>query len=159
MECTECSDSERIAMFTAAIEFGASNYLDFENFSAALVNRGTLYLNIEENQKAIDDFEFAISLDSGSGNLDRKLGTAYLQSGDYHSAIAHYDKYIDQWETTNTAPPEPDEVSDHQLAIAYNNRAIAKGHLRDRDGACADFRQALRHGMIQLEEFIKELCD
>ncbi len=147
-------------MFTAAIEFGASNYLDFENFRAALVNRGTLYLNIAENQKAIDDFEFAIGLDSSRADLGQKLGTAYLQSGDYQKAIAHYDKYIERWEwIVDTSQPEPAEVYDHYLAVAYNNRAIAKGHLRDHDGACADFREAYRHGMIQLQAFIKDLCD
>lgn len=182
-ECNDCPDSVRIALFTDAINFGSPDPKDFDNFSNALVNRGTLFMEMGEYEKAIADFSQAIDISVDLNNIRQKLGTAYLRNSEFTKAIEQYDKYIDQLEAKkqdvisrftpdSTKTPDTQSINlnevirneiiaevDDQLAIGYNNRAIAKGHLRDHKGACADFQKAYDAGMTELKNFLDNECD
>lgn len=61
-ECNDCPDSVRSELFTDAIDYGTSDPQDFDNFSNALVNRGTLFMEMGEYEKAIADFRHAIDI-------------------------------------------------------------------------------------------------
>lgn len=181
IECVDCSDTVQIALYTQAIKHGTSHYLDFANFEAAWVNRGNLYSQIGEHQKAIADFQFVLDINPDRYKMIRKIATAHLELGQYEKAIEYFDRFIarvkkEEMEALSRfvanspiAMPTNDtlvtiisqEVSeefDGQPAMGYNNRGIAKAHLDDRPGACSDFRHALEAGRVELREFIKEYC-
>ena len=90
------------------------------------VNRGLSYAAVSNSQKAIDDFEYALKKEPGHAvaqfNLTRELET----SGNLN--ISAYDQIIDD---------------NPEFASAYVNRAMAKLHANDLQGALEDYNSAI----------------
>ena len=178
-ECKFCPDSVQIALYTKAIKNGVNDTADLENFRNAVGNRAKLYDKTGQYKKAIEDFELALAVGPDDYQLYSSLATAYLQDGQYRKAIENYDAYIriaekkmkealTAFEVESSANTSHDMFSEiaetirsefnAKLAVAYNNRGIAKGNLRRHEAACADFRKAYEAGMNELKSFIDSEC-
>ena len=181
-ECSYCPDSVQLALYTKVIDRGVDRPADASNIQNAFANRARLYDKTGEYQKAIDDFETALAIGPEDYFLRRELGTAYLQAQKYRDALRELDLYISRAEkemqealeafaVDTSAAHSTETLSDladsrrriksrflSELAIAYNNRGIAKGNLRKHEAACADFRKAYEAGMRELKYFIESEC-
>jgi Flp pilus assembly protein TadD len=84
---------------------------------------------LQDYQRAIADYDQAISLNPNDANTYNNRGKAKYKLKDYSGAVADYDQAISL---------NPNDAS------AYNNRGIAKYELKDYPGAIADYTQAIR---------------
>jgi TonB family protein len=98
----------------------------FENFrpGAAYIDRGRLYIQQDNNDRAIADFTKAIELDPEGANAYNLRGVAYANKLDFDSAIANFDKAIQ---------------FDPVLKNAHNNRGFAFSQKGDEARARADY--------------------
>lgn len=98
----------------------------FENYrpGAAYVDRGRVYIQQDDNDRAIADFTKAIQLDPEGANAYNQRGVAYANKLDFDSAIADFDKAIQ---------------FDPLLRNAHNNRGLAFSQKGDEARARADF--------------------
>ena len=98
----------------------------FENFrpGAAYIDRGRLYIQQDNNDRAIADFTKAIELDPEGANAYNLRGVAYANKLDFDSAIADFDKAIQ---------------FDPVLKNAHNNRGFAFSQKGDEARARADY--------------------
>ena len=99
------------------------------NSTEALYNRGLLFQNMGELDKAVIDYTFILKIDSRYADAHYNLGyidLAYLK--DYKSAITHFTDAI----RVNS-----------QYAEAFYNRGVALELSGDSKSAKKDFRQAL----------------
>lgn len=181
-QCADCADTTQIALYTKAIDHGISDDDDLYNFHNALVNRGRLYSDVRDFDRAVKDFSLAIDVMPDDHAILSDLATALLENGQYKAALEGYDEYIATMEAQKAEASEffaanPNVAKDSEenrdlegmrrsaieevnekLARAYNNRGICKGHLRNHQGACADFRKAYEAGMHNLKSFIDAEC-
>ena len=96
---------------------------------ATFVNRGILYLAQRELDHAGADFDAAIDLDPASGEVFVDRGNMSYMRLSYEHAISDYTRAL-----------ELGLEKDH---IAHFNRAMAYEHLRNFDGAKADYQRAM----------------
>ncbi len=115
------SNSTSIDAYTKAIE------LDRE-FSAAYNNRGALYGDRGELDKALADYNKAIELAPGSAHIYYNRALLHTQLGEHTLALDDYTKVIEL---------------DPQRAAAYNNRGILYAGLGQQDKAFADYTRAI----------------
>jgi tetratricopeptide (TPR) repeat protein len=120
------SEPEAIASCTRALEH--SRLTDRDRM-ATFVNRGILYLAQRELDRAGADFDAAINLDPASGEVFVDRGNMAYMRHAYDAAISDYTRAL-----------ELGLDMDH---IAYFNRAMAQEHLRNFEGAKADYRRAM----------------
>lgn len=107
--------------------------------------RGIYYLNNNENDKALVDFNKAVELDNDElyGHINKSA--ALIKLGKYKEAEKVATYIID----TN---PE--------LRQGYFNRGIAREMLRDKEGACEDWENAFLFGVDKAEEFLNSpICN
>ncbi|MCK6580031.1 MAG: tetratricopeptide repeat protein [Anaerolineae bacterium] len=97
-------------------------------YRSALVNRGDLYLSLEEYASAIADYDRAIEVEP-SGYAHNRRGIAYFNLNDYAAAEADF---------AAAFALEPDE------AVFVRNRAAARFQLERYDEAAEDFATAWR---------------
>jgi tetratricopeptide (TPR) repeat protein len=178
-QCSHCPDSVQIVLYTKAIDRGVDDTSDLDHFRNAVGNRARLYDRTGQYKKAIEDFELALAVGPDDYQLYKELGTAYLQSRQFQKAKEAYDAYIAKaekemqkalaaYQSQSSSSVSAEEISEMEeqtrsdfnakLAIAYNNRGIAKGQLRRHEAACADFRMAYQAGMRELKDFIDSEC-
>ncbi len=93
----------------------------------AYSNRGSVYDDLGQHQRAIEDYDEAIRLDPQDAAAYNNRGLAYVDLGQFQKATIDLDEAI---------------RLDPQLAMAYNNRSLAYANLvlsqpncwQDRDG-------------------------
>lgn len=144
--------------------------------------RGICYLNLEEYQKALEDFNVAINLKpndanaySGLDDFDKAIkteakhansyigrGTCYLYLGQHHEALNDLDMAINLM-SANDAIPGIDPLSITSISIdhsyAYANRGLTYSMLNCESAAKKDFDKAVALGFdySQIEEDLQEL--
>ena len=107
--------------FPSGIEAEPNNY-------AGYLNRGIIYTTQEKYDKAIEDLDHAVKLNSDSVSAKRFRAFAYLQHKDYAKAVEDY----------NVVLKEKDD-----LAI-LDRRAFALWNLKEYDKAIADFSKIIK---------------
>lgn len=99
------------------------------NRAATHVNRGVLRMRNGDYNSAIEDYSEAIRLQPELGAAYLNHGAALIYQKEFAAAIAPLDKAI--------------ELESSDLFAAYYNRAIAREHSGDVNGAYQDFLKSL----------------
>ena len=140
------------------------------NDKEAYYNRGNVYLDKNELDKAIDDYTKAVEIDDGYKEAYVNRGDAYFDKNEWDKAIEDYTKAIEiddgykeaYFNLGNTyfRKNELDKaIEDYTKAIeidnrykeAYYNRGVAYGKMNKLDEAIADFTKA-----IEIDDGYKE---
>ena len=110
----------------------------------AYIDRGDIYRDMEQLDRAEADYGTAIKADPTDARGWRNRGLIRLFKGDSKGGLADYDQALRY---------DPADVS------SWNNRGQAKMRTGDRQGAIADFRKALelRPGLKSAIESLKKL--
>ena len=103
-------------------------------------NSGNLFLRLEENQQAINNYDHAIELNPKYASAYNNRGIAYARLGDNRQAIKEFDKSIE----LNPKVPE-----------VYYNRAFIYGRLGDEQQAVENYKKAARLGHKKAQEALK----
>ena len=112
------------------------------DYARAYRERGALYEDLKQHDRAIQDFDRAIKLDPGLAKSYQNRGLAYYYLNQYTRAIQDWNKAIDL---------DPDD------GWNYYNRGIAYMKLKELSRACADLKKACSLGHCEdLEKYIKE---
>jgi tetratricopeptide (TPR) repeat protein len=133
-----------------------------ERLASAYNNRGTAFEKKGQYDRAIANFDTAISLNPKHTNAYFNRGNAYEEKGQYDRAIANYDTAIslnpkdaDAYFNRGNAYADKGQITraiaDYTQAIllnpkhtdAYYNRGVTYGMKGDYDRAIADFRKIL----------------
>lgn len=102
--------------------------LSSEHRSLALAARGYAYIDKKDNEKALADFNQALTLKPDYRFALANRGWIHIQMGDFDSAIADFDKVIAQ-------QPEANAYSNR--SFAYNMKGEFAAGLHDLDRAIA----------------------
>jgi tetratricopeptide (TPR) repeat protein len=123
-----------------------------EDIARALVNRGAVYGQLGDSDKAIADYSVAVDLPQAPVEaIARALvnrGAVYGQLGDSDKAIADYSAAVD-------LPQVPVE----QIARALVNRGAVYGQLGDSDKAIADYSAAIDLPQAPVEDIARALVN
>ena len=124
-----------ISIVVAAIVFavGFGLFLILSVLSDTLNDRGVNHFNKGEYDRAIQNYDYAIQLNSEFALAFNNRGEAYRRKGEYDRAIADFDQAI-----------QLDTLEGPRKAWPFSNRGgayLAKG---DHDRAIADFDQAIK---------------
>jgi len=122
-----------------ASQFQPANDATVQKFDAAVGNtpteakvycaRGLVRTRIKQLDGAKQDFERALKLDPTYAHAHKGLGDLAFQSGDYETAIGHYNDAL---------------IDDDSLYLVHNNRGAAYLRLQRLEDALADFVNATR---------------
>jgi tetratricopeptide (TPR) repeat protein len=99
------------------------------NSDRAYYNRGTIFLNLNKYQQAVDDFNKALK-------LNPKRFEAYLNRGDTWSNLGEISKAIADYKSAIQLKPNDSHP--------YINLGIALQSIKDYSGALAAYQQALK---------------
>lgn len=99
--------------------------LNLTNKAATYTNRGVLRMRQGEYDKALSDYAVAKRMRPQTGATWLNEGAAYIFKKDYNAALVSLDKAI--------------ELNSEDLYAAYYNRALAREHTGDIEGAYYDF--------------------
>lgn len=94
----------------------------------AYQNRGVMYLEDGDWERAKSDFEQAIDWDPEQASSYANRALAWARLGDFEQVLSDANEAL-RW--------------DPELALGHQLRGIARYHLGDIDGSLADFEQAL----------------
>ena len=110
----------------------------------AYIDRGNVYRDSEQLDRAAADYGEAIRLAPTDARGWRNRGMIRLYRGDNKGGLADYDKALQY---------DPADV------FSWNNRGQARLRLGDRQGAIADFRKALelRPGLPSAHDALQKL--
>lgn len=100
-----------------------------ETARLAYIERGILWNDRHEYDRAIADFDRALRIDSSDAPTFHNRGFAWLSKREFGKALADFDAAI---------------RLDPRYAFAYNNRGVARWYRRDYAGSRADFDEAVR---------------
>jgi tetratricopeptide (TPR) repeat protein len=103
--------------------------LSLRDKAATFVNRGVLYVAMEEYQSAIEDYASAMKLHPDFGAIYVNRGNLFFLGESYDSAILEYSKALD--------------LNVRQDHVAYLNRGMAYEKLGKLYAAETDYRQAI----------------
>jgi len=109
----------------------------------ALLNRGLLYQKQRDFEKALMDYDNALSIDSLGIAAYSNKGNVFADQGAFLLAIEEYTRAID---------------INPNYASGYFNRAISKKIMYDRTGACEDWKKAAELGMPQAKKAYEMEC-
>lgn len=129
---TACSENAKNNADTAAAldqcTNGLTEALDRRSLAGTYVNRGIVYMNRRDFDRALADFDTAIRLEPAlaEGHINR--GAALLSRNDYAAAITAIDHGL--------------ELTPEQPARAYYNRGVAHEELGQIADAYRDYRRA-----------------
>jgi tetratricopeptide (TPR) repeat protein len=158
--CVSSDSATRIAGCTALIE---ANKEPKEGLATAFMNRGTAYTTKGDYDRAIEDFDQSVRLNSNDANAFYNRGYAYYRKGEYDHAIENYDQslrlnpnfsialanrgnaYDDKGDPARAIRDYDDAIRlDAKNMKNFIDRGIAYGHEGNYDRAIQDFDQALR---------------
>ena len=117
---------QRIKGCTAVIQSGRETT---DNLAIAFNNRGFAYAEKGDYDRAMQDYDQSIQLNSQHATPFRNRGFAYAEKGDYDRAIQDYDQAI------RLKP---------QDTLYWNNRCWARAIVGQLDSALADCNESLR---------------
>jgi protein O-mannosyl-transferase len=124
---------EKQGNYAKAIEY--HDYIIKKDSATAetYMNRGNVYLNAQQPEKALPDLEKAMSMPKlKDKKLARgSLATAQLNTGKYKEALENYNIVIDKEGVKNNSE-------------YYYNRGVAKTKFGDNQGALADIKQCIK---------------
>ena len=103
--------------------------LKFRDKVATLVNRGIIYVALEEYNKAIKDYDRAYKLDPNIAEIHVNRGNLLFMSRHFKQAVAEYTRAI--------------ELDLAKQYIVYYDRGLAYEKMHEYDKAKADYRRAL----------------
>ncbi|MBI2969829.1 MAG: tetratricopeptide repeat protein [Gammaproteobacteria bacterium] len=102
--------------------------LSMRDLMATYVNRGVVYVALEEYKKAVKDYATALSMNPQSGEVYVNRGNLYFMGQVFDKAVEEYTLALDLG-----------LAKDH---IAHFNRGMAYEHLGDYSNAESDYRRA-----------------
>jgi tetratricopeptide (TPR) repeat protein len=108
-----------------------------------LINRGIANLRDESPDKALSDFDEALTINPRSANAYGYKGFLNHKQGNFADAIADFNKAIDL---------------DNENVMNYYNRGVAFLRLGDKAKACADFHKACSKGNMNACKMIVGEC-
>jgi tetratricopeptide (TPR) repeat protein len=108
-----------------------------------LINRGISHLRDETPEKALADFEEALTINPRSSSAYSYRGFVNHRQGNYADAIADFNKAIDL---------DPENMMSHY------NRGMAYHRIGDKTKACADFHKACSKGNMNACKMIVSEC-
>ena len=97
---------------------------------ATLVNRGVIYMALEEYNKAIRDYDRAYKLNPDIAEIHVNRGNILFWSGRFAKAVTEYTRAI--------------ELNLTQQYVVYYNRGLAYEKMGELDKAEADYRKSLK---------------
>lgn len=143
----------------------------------ALSLLGSLYIELGENEKALECLTQALSIDAKHYLSLVECGKIYLLRSDTEKAESYLRKALKQHHTPTDAwyylglieltrsefksgvklfskviKSRPD------YAKAYHNRGMCYARMRDMDSACVDWRKAKEFGVTEVELLVKSQC-
>lgn len=160
-----------INCFTKAISFDSTNY---EYYS----NRSLCSFNIKKYSDALNDLDKALKLKPDFPGAYYLRGNVKDKSGDREGALKDFTKelifnpgcfkcyynigniYMDKKDF-----PLAIKMFEKAIAVepgfneAYNNRGIAKYKLKDKTGACADWKKAFELGNKEAGKDLSRFCN
>jgi len=101
--------------------------LKLEECAAAYNNRGNAYAELNEHERAIEDYNKTIELDPNDAKAYYNRGLAYAELNKYEQAIEDYDKAIEL---------------NPNYAEAYANRGIAYSEIHRYEESARDLKKA-----------------
>jgi tetratricopeptide (TPR) repeat protein len=113
----------------------------------AYYSRAVVKNELHTWKSALRDYDAALEIAPTFGSALLNRGSVRDDNGDYVGAIEDYDKVI--------GISDDDEVTKTR---AYFNRGNTKLHLKDKNGACADWNIALGRGDQDAQRMIDKYC-
>ena len=160
-----------INCFTKAITLDSNNY---EYYS----NRAMASFNIKQYKDALADIDLSLKMKPNFPNAYYLRGNIKDKMGDHDGAIRDFTKEVvfnpDCFKCYYNLGNVYTEKKDYTLAIemfakciaiepgfseAYNNSGIAKYKMKDRAGACADWKKAFELGNKEAGKDLSRLCN
>jgi protein O-mannosyl-transferase len=124
---------EKQGNYAKAIEYHDQIIKKDSATAETYMNRGNVYLNAQQPEKALPDLEKAMSMPKLKDKKMARgsLATAQLNTGKYKEALENYNIVIDK-EGVKDSPEY------------YYNRGVAKTKFGDNQGALADIKQCIK---------------
>ena len=122
----QSSSKSELQACTDALSFQS---LRLRDRAATLINRGIIYVALEEYELAIKDYAAAKKIHPEFGAIHVNRGNLFFIGESYDSAILEYSKALD--------------MGLRQDYVAYLNRGMAYEKLGRIDEAVADYREAI----------------
>jgi tetratricopeptide (TPR) repeat protein len=148
-----------------------------EDYSGPYNNRGTIYLAQGQLEKALEDFDKAIQLDShfpdpysNRGSVQHKLGRDEAALADLDAALRLNPNFADAYQNRgvikNSLKLFFEALADFNQALklkpdnagVHLGRGISKFYLGDKTGACEDWRTASARGATDAAALVTEYC-
>jgi len=138
---THAQNCYRAATIAARIYYASKNEIEncshaldyigmtLHDRAATLVNRGIIYMALDDQQNAIRDYKSALALRPEIGEIHINIGNAYFLSRTYDLAVEEYSSAI--------------EKNSSKSYVAYFNRGMAYENLGKVDNAINDYKYAL----------------
>ncbi len=114
--------------------------------SQTYLARGMVHVGLKQYKKALADFNQALSLDSS--NLEAHINKAWIHF--------NFQQFQDALETYNYVLEHVSPL--HNQGDIYLNCAFARMNLGQRQAACRDFMNAMKHGNTAAQSYIKRYC-
>lgn len=103
-------------------------------FASAYTGRASIYIHLQDYQKALDDYNQAIKIDPNTGSHYESRGNFYMLIKEEQKAKTDYQKAIEIYSA---------EIKNHPDALTYNSRGSLRANLQDYQGAMQDFSKAI----------------
>lgn len=107
------------------------------------INRGRVYIKLEEFERARSDFQSARKIDPTRFECFYLIGNAYFYEKNFGLAVSYYNQYL-------TVNPKN--------AMVWYNAAMSYLELNQELDACHFLNQANNLGMVQAREMINQHC-
>ncbi|MCX5855720.1 MAG: tetratricopeptide repeat protein [Deltaproteobacteria bacterium] len=118
-----------------AIEYLNETFRLNPNYSAAYLNRGAAYAQLEQYQQAISDYNEAIRLEPDDADGYNKRGSGYNNRGVAYSSLGQHQRAIQDYDQAIRLKTD--------YAYAYN-RGLAYSRLKQHQQAIKDYDEAIR---------------
>lgn len=137
---------DAILKYTYTIELSQDESITFKAFN----NRGLIYRNLSNYDKAKEDFENALDIDGFAAEVHNNLGGLYLDNARFPDALSSFSRSI---------------YADENYGPAYYNRSLIFAGRGDREDAINDLNKANSLGMDvkelrqEIERMLKAYAD
>jgi tetratricopeptide (TPR) repeat protein len=112
----------------AVLDYTQAITLGYEPLAFPYITRGLSYANLDEEERAIEDFDRAIEIDPEDAIAYLNRGSTYGALGEHERAIEDFDRAIER---------------DPEYASAYVGRGNAYGALGEHERAINDYDRAI----------------